>query len=110
MTGPAGDVTANYLEIMRERGMTWGDLADQFDRDAVDGKALDGGANARRMAVWARSQEEAGRERREAADDPSRPDPGAPDHATPTPPARTVTPRTAPAKRATGATASGAGD
>lgn len=99
MTGPAGDVTANYLDLMRERGWSWGDLAAQFDRDAAAGRALDGGANARYMAAWARSNEEAGRERRAAADDPDRPDPPAPEHATPTPPARTVTPPAAPSKR-----------
>jgi hypothetical protein len=99
MTGPAGDVTANYLAKMRDEGLSWGDLADQFDRDAAAGRALDGGANARRMAAWARSQEEAGRERQRAAEDPQRPDPGAPDHATPGPPARTVTPPRAPSKR-----------
>jgi hypothetical protein len=94
MTGPAGDVTANYMQLMRERGLSWGDLADQFDRDAADGRALDGGANARRMAAWARSQDEASQERRAAADDPDRPDPGAPEHAVPHPPARTTVPPT----------------
>ncbi len=99
MTGPAGDVTANYLALMREQGLTWDDLADQFDRDAAQGRALDGGANARRMAAWARSNAEAGAARRADAEDPARPAPPAPEHATPQRPTRTAVPRKPPAKR-----------
>lgn len=95
MTGPA-DVTDNYVQLMRERGMTWGDLADQFDRDAAAGRALDGGANARRMARWARTQEQAAAERRAAHADPERPDPPAPEHADPEPPKRTAVPPSRP--------------
>lgn len=90
MTGPAGDVTANYLDLMRERGWSWGDLAAQFDRDAATGRALDGGANARRMARWARTHEQAGRERQRTAVTEER-EPR-PDEATPDPRKRTAVP------------------
>jgi len=102
VTGPA-DMTANYLAVMDQRGMTWDDLADEFDRDAAAGRALDGGANARRMAAWARSQADAGRERARAADDPTRGEP-IPDKVTPDPRKRTATPRD-PAKRTAAAPA-----
>lgn len=74
MTSP-GDVTANYVEIMAERGWSWDDLADEFERQA-DGppRPLDGGANARGMAAWARQQGDAGRaaeQRRAAAEQPT---------------------------------------
>ena len=105
MTSP-GDVTANYLEVMQQRGWTWDDLADQFDRDAAAGRALDRGANARQMARWARSQAEAGRERQRAADTEQR-EPR-PDDAVPDAPRRTAVPPARP--RRTGATASGAGE
>ena len=90
MTGPDGDVTANYLALMRERGQTWDDLADQFARDAASGRALDRGENALRMERWARSQADAGRERQRAAETEQRePRPDAPEAE---PPRRTVTP------------------
>jgi hypothetical protein len=112
MTGPA-DVTGNYLAVMRETGQSWDDLADQFDRDA-ELPALDGGAGARRMARWARSNADAGRERREHQA-PEQP----PVDPRPEPPRRTATPprptrRTAKAQprkrpgRPAGATAAGA--
>ena len=104
MTAP-DDVTGNYVALMRERGWNWGDLADQFERDANDGRALDGGANARRMARWARSQEQAGQERRRAAETEQR-EPR-PDEATPDPRKRTAVPQ--PKPRRTGAHASGTG-
>jgi hypothetical protein len=106
MSGPTGDVTANYLAIMAERGQTWDDLADEFTREAAAGRALDGGANARRMAAWARSQAEAGRERQAAHEDPQQREPR-PDEATPDPRKRTAVPP--PKPRRTGSTASGAG-
>jgi hypothetical protein len=96
--GPAGDVTDNYTAIMRERGWTWDDLADDFERQAQQ-SSLDGGASALSMARWARANADAGRERREAAEDPLRPDPPAPDHATPDPKKRTAVPKGAPARR-----------
>jgi len=105
VTAP-GDVSANYLALMQQRGWTWDDLADQFDRDAAEGRALDGGRNARNMAAWARSNADAGRERREAAEDPQRRDPR-PDVASPTPGKRAAVPPPAPSRRSTGSTASG---
>lgn len=60
-----GDVSANYLALMRERGWSFGDLADDFDRQAGQA-SLDGGVGARRMARWARSQQEAADRRSEA--------------------------------------------
>lgn len=104
--GSPGDVTANYLLIMQQRGMTWDDLADEFERDAAAGRALDGGANARGMAAWARSQAEAGRERATAAQEQQR-EPR-PDEATPDPRKRTTVPPARP--RRTGSSASGAGE
>ena len=105
MTAP-GDVSANYLALMQQRGWTWDDLADQFDRDAAEGRALDGGRNARNMAAWARSNADAGRERREAAEDPQRRDPR-PDVASPTPGKRTAVPPPAPSRRVGARTAKG---
>jgi len=89
MTAP-GDTTANYVALMRERGWNWGDLADEFDRQAQQ-PALDGGANARSMARWARSQDEAARQRREQAPDTPPQDPR------PEPPKRTAVPPPRPA-------------
>jgi len=85
MTAP-GDTTANYVALMRERGWNWGDLADEFDRQALS-PALDGGANARSMARWARSEDEAARQRREALT-PER----EPQDPRPEPPKRTAIP------------------
>jgi hypothetical protein len=112
MTGPA-DVTGNYVALMRERGWSWGDLADDFARQAEQ-PALDGGVNARHMERWARSNAEAGRERREHQApeqppvDPRREPPRR--TATPPKPARR-TAKAAPRKRTgrpAGATAAGA--
>lgn len=64
MTSP-GDTSGNYLALMRERGWSWSDLADEFDRQAQQ-PALDGGANARGMARWARDQAAAAAARAEA--------------------------------------------
>jgi membrane-bound lytic murein transglycosylase B len=86
------DVTGNYAALMRERGWTWEDLAGQFERDANDGRALDGGANARRMARWARSHAEAGQARQQTAATEER-EPR-PDEATPDPRRRTTVPPT----------------
>lgn len=90
MTGPAGDVTANYEQIMRERGWTWGELADDFGRQAAEGRALDGGASMRGLERWARSHDVAGR-LRAAADEQHRPDAAPP----PADPQRAQPPRTA---------------
>lgn len=65
MTDPDGEVLGNYAAIMRERGWSWGDLADDLERQAQQ-PALDGGANPRRMARWARTQQEAADRRAEA--------------------------------------------
>jgi hypothetical protein len=87
VTGP-GDVTGNYEELMAERGWTWGDLADDFDRQAA-APALDGGENARGMARWARDREAAARARAEQ-DDERRGLP--PQDPRPEPPRRTAAP------------------
>jgi hypothetical protein len=84
------DVTGNYEALMEERGWTWRDLADQFDRDAAAGRALDGGANSRSMARWARAHEQAAAARRQAAEEQQR-EPR-PDEATPDPRKRTAVP------------------
>lgn len=63
MSAP-GDVTDNYVRLMAERGWSWDDLADEFDRQAAGPPMpLDRGASARGMARWARSNAEAGRVR-----------------------------------------------
>jgi hypothetical protein len=80
-----GDVAGNYTALMRERGWTWDDLADDFARQATQ-TALDGGEAMRRMERWARSCAEAGRLRREQAD------PAPPQDPRPAPPQRTATP------------------
>jgi hypothetical protein len=85
VTAPS-DTTANYVALMRERGWTWRDLADEFDRQATS-PALDGGAAARSMARWARTEEEAARERREHTE-PER----EPQDPRPEPPKRTAVP------------------
>lgn len=89
--GPPDDVTANYLEVMRDRGWSWHDLADDFARQALQ-PSLDRGASARSLERWARTNGDAAVERRAAADDPTRPDPPAPEHAAPGPPKRGAVP------------------
>jgi len=92
MTAPDGDVTGNYTQIMQDRGWTWGDLADDFARQAADRRALDGGASARGLERWARGQQVAG-QLRAAADVGDRPE-DAPPPADPKrePPKRTAVP------------------
>lgn len=91
MTSP-GDVTDNYVQLMRERGWSWDDLADEFERQAVGPPLpLDRGVVARGMARWARTQAEAGQARREAQTDPGAPE-VRPDDAAPAPPPRKVVP------------------
>jgi hypothetical protein len=86
-----GDVTANYLQIMQERGWTWSDLADDFARQAQQSPPpLDGGAGVRELERWARSQAVAAELR--AASSPT----GRPDDAPPP-----IDPRSAPDKRTT---------
>jgi hypothetical protein len=93
VTDPGGDVTGNYMQVMRERGWSWDDLADDFDRQAQQ-PALDGGAAAERMARWARSNATAGR-LREAGTPPDEP----PRDAEPVPPKRNTVPRRPPERR-----------
>jgi hypothetical protein len=94
VTGPA-DVTGNYLALMRERGWSWDDLADDFARQAAQ-PALDGGANSRHMERWARSNADAARAR---AEQPAERREEPPQDPRPAPPKRTATaPR--PARRA----------
>ena len=100
MSSPVGDVTENYLQMMRERGWTFDDLADHFRRQS-ESPQLDGGAADRNLERWARSLADAARGRREAAA-PEQP----PVDPRPEPPKRTATP---PPKRRAGATASGVG-
>lgn len=90
MTGPAADVTDNYVQLMRERGWSWDDLADDFLRQA-ESPSLDRGQNALAMARWARSNADAAKARRDAADDPTEADP-LPAVADPDPAKRTATP------------------
>lgn len=59
-------VTGNYVQLMRERGWGWEDLAADFERQAEQPQ-MDGGAVMRRMARWARSNAEAGQLRAAAA-------------------------------------------
>jgi hypothetical protein len=89
MSGPIGDVAENYTQIMRDRGWGWGDLADDFARQAATGRALDGGASMRGLERWARSQEVAARLRAEA-DPEQRPEDAPP----PADPQRGPKPRT----------------
>jgi hypothetical protein len=88
------DVTGNYLALMRERGWNWRDLADDLDRQAAQ-PSLDGGVATRRVARWARSQQEAATERQAAHADPAAPEPR-PDDATPDRPRRHATPPRSP--------------
>lgn len=48
-------VTANYMQLMRERGWSWTELADDFARQA-DQPALDGGVGVRSLERWARGE------------------------------------------------------
>lgn len=89
MTAP-DDVTANYLRLMAERGWTFDDLADEFDRQAAGPPPhLDGGAGTRHLAEWARREAAAERRRQAGAESPARD--LRPDQATPEPPRRTTT-------------------
>lgn len=82
-----GDVTANYMQIMRDRGWSWTELADDFERQARQ-PALDGGVGMRSLERWARSEAAAAELR--AATSPT----GRPEDAPPP-----VDPRSAPAPR-----------
>jgi hypothetical protein len=88
MTDPAPDGAANYLQVMRERGWTFGELADDFARQAQQ-PSLDGGAGYRSLERWARTQAAAA-ELRAAASPTGRPEDAPP----PVDPQRTPTPRT----------------
>jgi hypothetical protein len=72
VTGPDGDVTGNYTAMMRERGWSFHDLADEFARQAEQ-PAMDGGAGPKYLERWARS-EAAAADLRAAADERHRPD------------------------------------
>jgi hypothetical protein len=87
-----GDVTGNYLQIMRERGWSWSELADDFARQAQQ-PALDGGVGARQLERWARG-EAAAAELRAATSPTGRPE-DAPPPVDPKreQPKRTATPR-----------------
>jgi len=92
MTDPDGDVTGNYTQIMRERGWSFHDLADEFARQAEQ-PALDGGAGPRHLERWARSQAAAA-DLRAAADTAARPaDAPPPVDPKREPPKRTAVPR-----------------
>lgn len=87
-----GSVTDNYLQVMRERGWSFDDLADDFARQAQQ-PSLDGGAAMRSLERWARGEAVAAELR--AASSPT----GRPEDAPPPvdprrePPKRTTTPR-----------------
>jgi len=87
-----GDVTANYLQIMRERGWSWAELADDFARQARQ-PALDGGVGMLQLERWARSEAVAAELR--AAESPTGRPADAPPPVDPKrePPKRTATPR-----------------
>jgi hypothetical protein len=87
-----GDVTANYMQIMRDRGWSWSELADDFHRQAQQ-SALDGGVGMLALERWARS-EAAAAELRAATSPTGRPE-DAPPPIDPKrePPKRTATPR-----------------
>lgn len=53
MTELDGELADNYRQIMRERGWSWDDLADDFARQSQQ-PALDGGAGPRHLERWAR--------------------------------------------------------
>ena len=106
MTDPGGDVTANYLQIMRDRGWSFGDLADDFARQAQQ-PSLDGGAGARSLERWARGQAAAAELRAAAAPDVRPEDAPPPIDPQREQPKRTATPPRKPTRA--GATASGAG-
>jgi hypothetical protein len=94
-----GDVQGNYMQIMRDRGWTWSELADDFARQAASTPPpLDGGVGMQRLERWARGEAVAAELR--AASSPT----GRPEDAPPPidpkrePPKRTAVPRD-PAKR-----------
>jgi hypothetical protein len=72
-----GDVTANYLQIMRERNLSFSDMADEFARQAEQ-PSLDGGAGFRPLERWARTEAAAAELRAAAAAAAARPDNTAP--------------------------------
>jgi hypothetical protein len=59
-------VTGNYVQLMRDRGWGWEELAADFERQAQQPQ-MDGGEVMRRMARWARTNAEAGQLRAAAA-------------------------------------------
>jgi hypothetical protein len=81
------DSAANYLQVMRERGWTFGDLADEFARQARQ-PSLDGGQGYASLERWARTQQAAADLRAAAAT--TRPEDAPP----PVDPQRAPTPRT----------------
>lgn len=66
MTDIGDGVTGNYVQLMRERGWGWEELAADFEQQAEQPQ-MDGGAVMRRMARWARTNAEAGQLRAAAA-------------------------------------------
>lgn len=57
-------VLQNYRQVRVERGQTWAEMADQFDRDA-QAPTLAGDRSLRLLAAWARSQDDGDPQRRE---------------------------------------------
>lgn len=92
-----GDVQGNYMQVMRERGWSWSELADDFARQAQQ-PALDGGVGMRSLERWARGEAVAAELR--AASSPTGRPADAPPPVDPKrePPKRTAVPRD-PAKR-----------
>jgi hypothetical protein len=92
-----GDVTANYMQIMRERGWSWSELADDLARQAQQ-PALDGGAAARSLERWARG-EAAAADLRAASSPTGRPEDAPPPQDPQRGPAKRTTVPRDPAKR-----------
>jgi hypothetical protein len=88
MTTPVPDGADNYLQVMRERGWTFGDLADDLARQSRQ-PALDGGTGYAQLERWART-EQAAADLRAAASPDVRPEDAPP----PVDPQRAPTPRT----------------
>lgn len=81
-------VRENYRQIVADTGQTWGQLADQFDRDAAALPDVHA-APYRSLAAWARDQDTGDT----PVAEPEQPQPAEPPRkktATPTRPARTA--------------------
>jgi hypothetical protein len=99
VTSLDGDVTANYMQIMRERGWSWSDLADDFARQAATSPPpLDGGVGVRSLERWARGEAAAAELRAAAAPDVRPEDAPPPQDPQREQPKRTATPPRKPAR------------